>query len=95
VSYYNRPIVLHVEVLASGVWETDPDSNRNSVEAAVEFAKREYSLFEWRVVDAGGNVHETGKPVDWPASAFHRLTAQSVHITVSERERLFEEALRD
>jgi hypothetical protein len=61
-SYYNRPVVLHVEEFALGEWYSVLESERGSVEAAVKVAQARTPVRQWRVVDAGGNIHEAGAP---------------------------------
>lgn len=94
-SYYTRQIVLHVEFQGplSAEFRTLPHSERNSVEAAVKFGhdKLDHNPIAWRVVDAGGNVHETfGTPIVMKASE-----VEAFHIRQNEREYLLKEALRD
>jgi alkyl hydroperoxide reductase subunit AhpC len=61
-SYYNRPMVLHVEEFTLGEWYPVLESERGSVEAAVKVAQSRTPVRQWRVVDAGGNIHEAGAP---------------------------------
>jgi hypothetical protein len=107
-SYYNRPIVLHLEVLSQGEWFEVLDSQRGSVEAVLALGRQESSDTAWRVVDAGGNVHQTSEPGGqdardnrlgsrthlWPRPSTTRPTLKGrVHITEGERRRLLEESL--
>ncbi len=61
-SYYNRQIVLHVEEFVLGEWYAVQESERGSVEAAIKVAHARTAR-QWRIVDAGGNVHEQSIPV--------------------------------
>lgn len=96
-SYYNRQIVLHVEYQGpiSAEWRTLEHSERNSVEAALGLGHNKFDHnpnIVWRVVDAGGNVHETiGRPVATPGPS----EVETFHIRASERDRLLEEVLRE
>lgn len=85
-SYYNRPVVLHVEVSLDRVEWVRSSGDLGSVEAGLLFVDQHVSNGYWRIVDAGGNVHETGGAVE---------QRELVHVGVNERARRIREALED
>jgi hypothetical protein len=80
MSYYDRGVILRVQVSRDGDEWTYASGELHSVEGAVSFAKR-HATGLWRVRDAGGNVHESGD--------------EAIHERANERRRLLEEAVFD